>query len=241
MKKNLEGNIQEKEKSDIFDFFSLISKLLIPLVLGVIGIMFTQEYNERQIRNNELKTLLEFMPLLAGEDAKLIKDYSLMALVELGDTELATKIIKYNEETQKEETEGANVAADIVMTSITPAEQERLPKATSTEIPSEPGEERRKEGWIYLGNYVEKKGKWITRYLMFDESERPEELKGKELEVRFETGALNVRRGMPAQSGAFPQVIDVLKEGSEVIINEVRSWSVTGYMWAHITYYTQKK
>jgi hypothetical protein len=90
------------------------------------------------------------------------------------------------------------------------------------------------QGWAYLGNY--EKGTWVTRYFEFPENSDPSSLVQTSLEVSRKTGALNVRKGMPNPLGQFPQVIDVLRAGTEVKILEVKEWYGSGYMWARIKY-----
>ncbi len=94
-----------------------------------------------------------------------------------------------------------------------------------------------KEGWVYLGHFED--GSWATQYLDFDKGDTPSSLVKTPPVVRVvrkETGALNVREGMPGPDGKFPDVIDVLKVESEVEILEVSEWYSSGYMWARIKY-----
>jgi len=111
---------------------------------------------------------------------------------------------------------------------------EQLDKPKIAEIkPTAPTSTR--EGWAYLGHY--ENGAWKTRYFQFSENAEPSSLnQKKDLEVREETGALNVRKKMPNFFGQFAPVIDTLKSGSKVDILEVEEWDNSGYMWAHIKY-----
>ena len=84
--------------------------------------------------------------------------------------------------------------------------------------------------------YEETKKTWKTWYFDFGSSTDPNSLIGKTLKVREKTGSLNVREGMPTWSGQFQKVVDVLSPESETIINEIKEWSSSGYMWAQITY-----
>jgi hypothetical protein len=79
---------------------------------------------------------------------------------------------------------------------------------------------------------------WKTRYFDFEATTAPRALIDKSLKVRGQTGALNVREGMPTLVGAFRKVIDVLNPGSEATVHEIREWHSTGYMWAKIIYGT---
>ena len=63
----------------------------------------------------------------------------------------------------------------------------------------------------------------------------PTTLVGQTLPVRSETGALNVREGMPTEQGAFPRVSRALSAGTRVRILEVRPWLTTGYQWARVS------
>jgi hypothetical protein len=91
-----------------------------------------------------------------------------------------------------------------------------------------------KEEWVYLGDYSSEDGMWRTRYLDFPSDADPRTL-SKKFRVRKETGSLNVRRGMPDAEAKFPEVIDILKPGTEVTIQEVTPWQSTGFIWARIS------
>ena len=119
------------------------------------------------------------------------------------------------------------------MASASSFEQKEIPIPIST---TPTGTE--KEGWAYLGHWLGTKKEWKTRYFEFDPHKEPSSLSGKPFEVRTQTGALNIRAGMPTLVGQFGKVIDVLKPGSKATIHEIEEWHSTGYMWARITYGT---
>jgi hypothetical protein len=94
-----------------------------------------------------------------------------------------------------------------------------------------------KEGWAYLGDYRPAAQMWQTRYFEFADTLPVGAIApGTRLRVRVATGALNVRRGLPTDAGEFPDVIDVLREGTQVTIRELRPWLSSSYMWARIAY-----
>lgn len=92
-----------------------------------------------------------------------------------------------------------------------------------------------KEKWIYLGDYSLKDRLWRTRYLDFPSDANPNTFETKKFKVRKETGFLNVRRGMPTATAKFPDVIGILKPGSEVSIHEVKPWQTSSFIWARIS------
>jgi hypothetical protein len=94
--------------------------------------------------------------------------------------------------------------------------------------------------WAYLGEYSKNDKKWRTRYFDFEDTDPPHSLKSNiPRSVRKITGSLNVRSDMPTPDGRFPEVVDILKVGSQVSILAVKSWQETGYMWAQISYIAQ--
>ncbi len=111
-----------------------------------------------------------------------------------------------------------------------------LPRKTvEAELKPASTQAKEKEKWVYLGDYSSKDGLWRTRYLDFPSGANPKTFKTKKFSVRKETGSLNVRRGMPTPTAKFPEVIDILKPGSEVTIQEVKPWQATSFIWARIS------
>ncbi|MDO8788211.1 MAG: hypothetical protein Q7J42_09115, partial [Sulfuritalea sp.] len=136
------------------------------------------------------------------------------------------------------------LAADRIMASAASPGPTRSPVAVvSKEIPptgSPDGTVPRKQmaGWVYLGHFVASEKKWKTRYFDFPASAEPTSLATKALKVRLETGSINVRVGMPTESGEFLSVKEVLKPESQIKVKSIREWSSTGYMWAEVDYET---
>jgi hypothetical protein len=91
-------------------------------------------------------------------------------------------------------------------------------------------------GWAYLGDYDASKGRWTTHYLDFSLNALPASLQGARLAVASQTGALNIRSGMPTTAGEFPTVIDVLPPGATVRIRSVSPWTDSSYQWASVEY-----
>jgi hypothetical protein len=129
--------------------------------------------------------------------------------------------------------EKADSTVNEIMATAISTEQQETPKPVLTTQ-----KVSNKEGWAYLGHYVKSSNKWKTRYFDFTSDTEPNSLKGKWLKVLEQTGALNIRVGMPNATGKFLKIIDVLKPGSEAMIHEIEEWYSTGYMWARITYGT---
>jgi len=224
------------KKKDIWDIFSTLSTFLSAVVIAALGLYFTNVYNERasarehqtkvyQTRILEMQTVEKFIPHLTGDEER--KKVALLALTSLGSPEFAARFAKLSP------SEGTESAADVIMASAGSAEQTEIPNPISSIASS-----TEREGWAYLGHYVATTSGWKTRYFDFEISMDPNKLVGKTLKVRKETGALNVRVGMPNPVGVFSKIIDVLNPGSEATIHEMREWHSSGYMWARITYGT---
>lgn len=224
------------KKKDMWDRFSTLSTFLSTVVIAALGLYFTHVYNERQSTRDhqtqtyqtrilEMQTVEKFIPHLTGDEET--KKVALLALTSLGSPEFATRFAKLNP------SEGTESAADVIMATATAAAQTQVPVATSTS-----SEGLAKEGWAYLGHYLRDRKTWKTKYFSFDDKTHPDDLRDEKLEVRERTGALNVRIGMPTPDGRFPNVVDVLKPGSTVVVVDVQEWHSTGYMWAKIKYGT---
>lgn len=78
----------------------------------------------------------------------------------------------------------------------------KLPQAAPEPPRPQPAATGTKGGWVYLGHYVAPERCWETRYFDFPESADPASLVGSSPAVRSQTGNINVRAGMPTESGA---------------------------------------
>lgn len=228
---------QQSGRKDLWDRFSTISTFLSSVVVAVIGLYITTEYNENQAlrasetqkyqtRVLEMQTIEKFIPHLSGKEEET-KKVALLALTSLGSPEFATRFA------QLSPSKGTQAAADVIMATAQSKAQVEVfrPVVTKTNQIS-------KSGWAYLGHYVNNDGRWETKYFKFSDNAQPSSFIGKTLQVRAETGQLNVRVDMPTPFGLFPKVIDVLKTGSSVTIQDVQEWQSSGYMWAKIGYST---
>jgi hypothetical protein len=172
-----------------------------------------------------MQTVERFIPHLTGTEES--KKVALLALSSLGSPEFATRFAQLNPSA------GTEFAADVIMATASPAQQSQLPVPVSSTAAATGN-----EGWAYLGHFERSTGNWRTKYFDFDRRAVPDSLQNLALQVSQETGALNVRVGMPTPDGRFAEIIDVLTPGSKATIHEVREWHSTGYMWARITYGT---
>ncbi len=222
---------QNKSKKDIWDRFSTVSVFLSTVVIAALGSYFTHSFNEQQgIREYqtqlhqtkilEMQTVEKFIPHLTSDEKT--KEIALLALSSLGSSEFATKF------SQLSPSEGSDAAADTIMRTAVAPEQRQIQAAVQV------AEKSKKEGWAYIGHFSGEK--WKTRYFDIKIDASPESLVGKELSVREQTGALNVREGMPTFTGSFQSIIGALKPGSKVMVLKVDEWLSSGYMWAKITY-----
>jgi hypothetical protein len=88
--------------------------------------------------------------------------------------------------------------------------------------------------WIYLGQYDPQNKRWDTRYLEpIDDRETPELLTGRELHVRRETGALNVRSG-PATETYIAPIVGVMQPEQSVTILQVQAAGKNPHYWGRI-------
>ena len=224
---------QQKPKKDYWDRFSTISVFLSTVVIAGLGSIFTYFYNEQQgIREHqnqvhqtkilEMQTVEKFIPHLTGDEKT--KEIALLALTTLGSSEFATKFA------QLSPSDGSEAATDTIMRTAISAKQKQIPTPVTSVAKSE------KQGWAYIGHYVN--SKWKTRYFDIKVDALPNAIVGSELSVRKETGTLNVREGMPSFIGSFMPIIGALKPGSKAKILKVEEWSSSGYMWAQISYGT---
>ena len=225
------------QKKDWWDRFATISTFLSSVVIAVIGLYFTNVYNENQGRRDleaqkdqtrilEMQTIERFIPHLTGDERT--KKVALLAITSLGSPELATRFAQLNP------SEGTQAAADVIMATAQSRVQGEVPTPVAATAAK-----ASKSGWAYLGQYVAGEQRWKTRYFDFRDNETPRSLEGQTLKVRAETGELNVREGMPSPFGSFARVIDVLSPGSQVKTEEVREWQSSGYMWARVSYGTR--
>jgi hypothetical protein len=220
---------------DSWQKFSSISTFLSSVVIAAIGIYFTNVYNERQSKreallqeqhnkNLQMEILEKYIPHLTGEDEER-KRAAIIMIKTLGNEELALALI------EAYPTKGTKEAGDAIMVSSA-AKIEDFGQRPITMTVREPTQKTKiKEGFAYLGDFSRKKDQWTTRYFEFPFNQNPDNLTGKTIKVRSETGALNVRDRI------LGKIIDVLGIGSEVKINTVREWGTTGYIWAHISYF----
>ena len=249
---------QGARKKDLWDRLPLISTFISTVVLGVAGLWFTHSYNQRQAaivelqarqdqenkkqqaRILEMQAVEKFVPYLTTDDERK-KEVALLVITTLASPEFATQFAKLNP------SQGTLAAADRIMAGAAPTSQAALSVAVAVSVPQaapEPTQQQpvatgTKRGWVYLGHYVAPEKRWETRYFDFPESADPASLVSSSPAVRSQTGNINVRVGMPTESGTFPAVREALKPGNRVKVLTVREWSYTGYMWAEVDYAPQ--
>ena len=250
----LSAEVQKPRKRGFLDVLSSLSGLVSGVLIAAVGTAATIMYNNRQIQISHWEALDKYRPYVMLDDpAERVFGYRVY--VDLGEeklvldlittrnddvainlvTDLASKEAQEATEVAEAPVRIAQLAADEIMAKAGPVEQQRLigpPPARATETGA--------EKWAYLGHYVARDQRWKTRYFDFGDDVPPGKLESEpSLAVREQTGALNVRSGMPTPTGRFGEVIDVLEPGSTAKIHEIRDWRSTGYMWARITYDTQ--
>lgn len=248
---------QGARKKDLWDRLPQVSTFISTVVLGIAGLWFTHSYNERQsaiveqqtrqdqenkkqqARILEMQAVEKFVPYLTTDDERK-KEVALLVITTLGSPEFATQFAKLNP------SQGTQAAADRIMASSVSTSSSAVTSPGTTLTSSAAASDGKasvtasRTGWVYLGQYVARDGRWETRYFDFPESADPASLASTSLAVRVRTGNINVRSGMPTESGTFPGVREVLGPGSKVKVKTVREWSYTGYMWAEVEYETSR-
>jgi hypothetical protein len=221
----LEKDLKRKKKKNFFYILGPIASILAVVIGGIFTGVYqkyqaeNQKYlQEQQNRILEIQVVEKFLPhLSSGNDAT--QKSAIIALGELGNPELATKIAALYNST------GTRQGADALMSYSTQANNTQTVPIISEKLNTSKTEER----WIYLGEYSANENRWIKRYLDFDDQTIPNTLVNKTLKVRRETGSLNVRKSI------LGEVIGGLKPESTIKILEVRNFAGIGYMWARVT------
>jgi hypothetical protein len=229
------GAHPESKHKDGWDRFSALSTFLSTVVLGAIGVWFTNSYNRAETSRKvaadaqegelklhdskmlEMQTVEKFLPhLVRGTEKE--KRAALLTMSTLADPSLAAKLGVLL---------GISEGVDVIMAKGASKDQTQNPTGPTGAGTS---------GWVYLGHYVANNAHWETKYFNFDESASPDSLVGRRLIPPTKTGNVNVRQDMPTPEGDFPRVISVLRTDTPVTVGEVREWDTTGYMWAKVTY-----
>lgn len=225
-------NENSNKKRDVWDIFGTVSLFLSSVVIGGAGLLINSSFNEResqrarelqneQQRLAKVQTLSAFMTPLSGN--KESREAALFAITALGYPELVLRLNQLRKEDQ--------ATSDAIMRTA-PAS---IAAQSATAIPR-PMPTDKEIGWAYLGDYASPSNTWHTRYLDFGEQDKPDGLRDKTFGVRRETGSINVRYGMPTDSGEFLKVVKILKPGEKLRILEVRQWLTTGYTWARVAH-----
>jgi tetratricopeptide (TPR) repeat protein len=79
------------DRKDGWDKLSALSGFLSAVVIGVVGVFFTQAYKSREIHIAEAQAVEKFLPYLVGTD-ETAKNGAVMAIATLGNTELAARL-----------------------------------------------------------------------------------------------------------------------------------------------------
>lgn len=246
---------QRDKSKDFWDRLAPASAFISSVVLGVLGLWLTHDYNVRQTqiierqseqdrvekqhqaRILEMQAVEKFVPYLTTDDERQ-KEVALLVISTLGSPEFATQFAKLNP------SKGTLAATDRIMATATSASQTASPVSVTSKPPIAVSTDKAatvrqgKTGWVYLGQYVAQDKRWETRYFDFSVSTDPSTLVSSPQVVRIQTGNINVRVGMPTESGEFLKVREILKPGSQIKIKAVKEWSSTGYMWAEVDYET---
>ncbi len=224
---------ENTKAKDLWDKLGSLSVFLSSVVLGIAGLYINSTFNERESERAvetqkeqqqiaKVQTLSSFMPHLAA--GKEMREAALFAIAVLGYPELAVKLNSLRNEDA--------ATSDAIMRTAPASVASQLQEKQMRVFRMAAREEE--IGWVYLGDYSSSGGSWNSRYLSFDPNARPPDLVNRIYGVRNETGAINVRRGMPSDAGEFMRVDTVLPPGSKLKVLETRQWLSTGYTWARV-------
>lgn len=239
----LASGIKKNEKNQR-PLVRFLAPIISSVILSLAATYATWTYNARQMQLAQIEALDKYRSYLNSEDPTERK-FGYQAFEELGYKEFVLKLIDERLDwaginiSRSIESSGStkNIKAaqttDKLMANAASLEQKQLPPPVLTN-----NIRTLKEGWVYLGHFVSEKSNWKTRYLDFSVNEKPSNLVNQRLTVRKETGALNVRKGMPTFTGQFSEVQEVLAIGSSVTIIKYSEWHSSGYIWAKVRYGT---
>lgn len=234
------GN-REKDKSEK-STFRFLAPIISSLLISLAATYATITYNDRQLQLSQIDALDKYRNYLNSDDP-LKRQFGYQVFVWLGFEEFVlnlvnsrtdpagTRIVTLLAKSDTKFTKQVAETADKLMAKAPPIEQKTLPVPIASKDLI-----NAKEGWVYLGHYESSEKAWRTRYFNFSSKTEPSNLKGEKLEVREETGSINIREGMPMFTGAFREVVDVLKVGSEVTVIDLDEWHSSGYIWAKVQY-----
>jgi len=227
------GQVESGQKRDAWDVFTSVSAFMSSVVIAGAALWVNSTYNDRQQEMarsqaaeqhqlGKIQALAAFMPHLSADNPT--REAALFGIAALGYSDLALKLTQLRGPGEKDVADAlmrtAPASAPLV---AAPAPPDRPAGATQEEL-----------GWVYVGDYSGVENRWTTWYLEFDPTVRPSALDGRTLAVRRQTGALNLRRGMPTDQGEFPPVTRSLAPGTRVKILEIRPWLTTSYIWARV-------
>lgn len=234
-------------KNDREPFFRFLVPIIATLIASLGATLVTYVYNQKQIELAQIEALDKYHSYLNSKDP-VTREYGYFVFEELGHSDFVNRLALGREDPaalkallsrsdSNEDLFGDNITASIadkIMSKAASAQQKIVPPPLATYDTG-----KQKKGWVYLGHFISDTKTWKTRYLDFPTGLKPSDLKNETYQVREETGALNVRVGMPTIFGQFRDVQDVLKEGSDVLVLEYSEWQSSGYMWAKVGYSTK--
>ena len=206
----------QENKKDFWDRASVITTFLSGVVIAGLVAWWTMEAGKSELQLKEIELELtrlhqkteeidrterrqlyslevveRFVPYVADNPER--RKVALIALSELGRSEIATKF------SQLYPDENTKVAVDQIQSQAVAETQDFIPSAVMTKPVDASSGGDLTSGWVYLGHYED--DTWKTRYLDFSGRLAPENLGNRTLNVRRETGALNVRNGPPGFFG----------------------------------------
>jgi hypothetical protein len=227
----------DKMKVNKWEKVKTFSTIISSLIIGVSGILITYYLGIQKAAQDEQQFRIE---LNDRKDTESMKYYELLgskdpikrrtAEFALTYYERANWIIDWN---RKDSSFEKSATHDELMAS----NLESITSVSNTELKTESEKtlnntqvDRKKEGWVYIGDYEE--SKWITRYYNFKLDTKPEKLLNSRLNPLYKRSP--IRSFMPSNEGSFGKVIGFLDANASVIILEVAPWSSTGYYWAKV-------
>jgi hypothetical protein len=223
---DLRAAVEVRKRRDVWDKLGTLSGFFSALLVALIGFLTVQNnaqhaHEEQTQRSNEtdramaqkivedrllqVQTIEKFIPHAGtSEDRQKI---ALVAMRYLGNDAFYAELTKLGLTRAIRDTAAAVAAS-----------------GTSSPVAQPAAAAPAGKGWIFLGTYHSQTAQWETRYLDFPVNALPRSLENKELRVWEQTGALNVRGGLPDSRGLLPQVVTTLPEGQRVTPQKVQRW-----------------
>ncbi|PYP84255.1 MAG: hypothetical protein DMF61_20375 [Blastocatellia bacterium AA13] len=211
----VETALQEKKK-DAWDKLSTLSTFLSTIMIGVIGIYFTNAYKSQEVQVAETEVAERAIPILAGQDERAKKG-ALLAVASLSNKALAIRLATAYS------TAGTVEATEDLLKSASGGSKELLLESLLTALYS-----RATDEWNQVGNVDwDRMVKDISRIF---ELKRPEDLRQKN-DGYFLADCYRMRGTAYASLGKYDESIADIKNGQAILPNYGDLYWALGWLY----------